>query len=451
MTKDTATTEEQKFDGAIKEAQKQADTLTKEQIKNIIEATRVAELEALTAAEKYYNDLKKSPQSNPSKNLKNNIDSILQNIEVTKKTVSEGVSSKLHQKLVQDQELISTTDNLEKEVQQAAKHWKKIAATRNDDRPSSLSLASDHIMSIAKYSANTVPAAYNVAWAVAEYTVMTIVADSITKGFDHLAQIYKKGKQYSDVTREWSGSVSILISYDQIDSQERDDLRKGRLQENPYQKINQKIGPIDPKNLFRDIVTHKDQLTDFPNIVKQSEYFVKAEKALDQLSEDVQNIVKKLNLSPQQNREYNRCKDSAITASYFIQSHVEKLPKQERPDLTLLKQHRNELINAYDNTLLTKVTATLIGIIGSGTQAIMAPIRIALTTTSNIAYTPIGIYKNYQSYKKDDKGNVKNWAKSTAIIRQELTAKRKEKAQASFAQTVQKRNARTKKGSVKSY
>ena len=76
MTKDTATTEEQKFDGAIKEAQKQADTLTKEQIKNIIEATRVAELEALTAAEKYYNDLKKSPQSNPSKNLKNNIDSI---------------------------------------------------------------------------------------------------------------------------------------------------------------------------------------------------------------------------------------------------------------------------------------------------------------------------------------------------------------------------------------
>jgi hypothetical protein len=46
---------------------------------------------------------------------------------------------------------------------------------------------------------------------------------------------------------------------------------------------------------------------------------------------------------------------------------------------------------------------------------------------------------------------VKNWAKSTAIILEELTTKRKEKAQESFARTVQNKGTKPKKDTSKSY
>ncbi|MCP5369862.1 MAG: hypothetical protein H6909_04160 [Rickettsiaceae bacterium] len=196
----TTTTEEHDLNDVIKTAQKEADTLTKEQIQGIIQATKEVELEVLKKAERYYQDLQVQfsgdiAHNEPTPQKYNDVESILNSIAITQKTVSDGVSLERYQELVQDNALIKNRSPLENEISTAAKHWKNIAAAPNDDKASSLALASDHVMSIAKYSANTVPAAYNFARAVAEYMVMTVVVDSITKGFDHLAQIYKSGKK----------------------------------------------------------------------------------------------------------------------------------------------------------------------------------------------------------------------------------------------------------------
>ncbi|MCP5369863.1 MAG: hypothetical protein H6909_04165 [Rickettsiaceae bacterium] len=192
---------------------------------------------------------------------------------------------------------------------------------------------------------------------------------------------------------------------------------------------------------------------DNAKIGKQTEYIDKINNAFDNLSGEIEKIKKDLTFTSEQQAEYAKCKKANImTEAYFIQEHVEKLNKGNRPDLKLLKKYKNEFIKACDSALLTKVASTLIGIIGSSTQAIMAPIRIALTTTSNIAYTPVGIYKNYQSYKKDDKGNVKNWAKSADTIRKELATLRTEKIHRRLARTLQNINSTKKnKDNIKTY
>ena len=400
------TSEDQNLDSTFKAAQKAADSLSKEQVQEIIKATKEAELAALTAAQKYYVDLKVKFEGNIAHNAPipqklNDVNSILTSIAITQKTVlSDGVSLERYQTLMQNNEKLKNKSNSEEDaaISTAAKHWENIAAAKNDDRSSALSLASDHVMSIAKYSANTVPAAYNFARAVAEYMVMTVVVDSVTKGFDHLAQIYKKGKQYSDVTRAKFGSAYI--------------------------------SPVD----------------DFDQQNKDLKTSANIERTKEQLSKEMDKIQGELNMQIEKEDFKNKERDFVfhpIDRAYCLQDYVEKLDKNKRPDLKLLKQYRDEYIKAHDSTVLTKVVSTLTGIIASSTQAIMAPIRIALTTTSNIAYTPVGIYKNYQSNKKDDKGNVKNWAKSAATIREELTTRRKDKAQASFARNVQKEKSQS--------
>ena len=154
----TTTTEEHHLNDAIKTAQKHADALTKEQVQGIIQATKAAELKALTAAERYYQDLQVQfsgdiAHNAPTPQKYNDVKSILNSIAITKKTVSDGVSLERYQELVQDNGQINNRSELENEISTAAKHWKNIAAAKNDDRYSSLSLASDHVMSIAKYSA----------------------------------------------------------------------------------------------------------------------------------------------------------------------------------------------------------------------------------------------------------------------------------------------------------
>lgn len=92
--------------------------------------------------------------------------------------------------------------------------------------------------------------------------------------------------------------------------------------------------------------------------------------------------------------------------------------------------------------LFTRSIATLSGIIGGGaTMIIMPPIMLTFTGTKNVLYTPVGIYKNYQSYKKNEDGTTKNWAKSRTQLKSERTLEKnrvhKVKEQKKFAETVQ--------------
>lgn len=91
--------------------------------------------------------------------------------------------------------------------------------------------------------------------------------------------------------------------------------------------------------------------------------------------------------------------------------------------------------------LFTRSIATLSGIIGGwAAMTIMTPIILVFTGGKDVLYTPVGIYKNYQSYKKDKDGSTKNWAKSRAILKSERTTRKNEahttKEQKKFAETV---------------
>ena len=72
---------------------------------------------------------------------------------------------------------------------------------------------------------------------------------------------------------------------------------------------------------------------------------------------------------------------------------------------------------------------------------IMTPIMMTFTGIKDVLYTPVGIYKQYQSYKIDKDGNTKNWAKSRTQLKSERTLEKnrvhKVKEQKKFAKTVQ--------------
>jgi hypothetical protein len=76
------------LDKLTKAAQKEADSLSKEQIQSIIKATREAELEALKAAQRYYEDLAAKFGANilhngPTPQKLNDVNSILKSIAIT--------------------------------------------------------------------------------------------------------------------------------------------------------------------------------------------------------------------------------------------------------------------------------------------------------------------------------------------------------------------------------